>query len=139
MFVMSTSRWLRISSIVSLLFAAGHTLGGMKDWSPTGETAVLTSMRTYRLEVQGVSRSYLDFYRGFGFSLSVFLVLQTVVLWQLSTIAATEPLRVRPIIASFALASVVGGIITWTFIFPVPAAFSAILTVCLALAFFSDS
>jgi len=94
-------------------------------------------MRTYQFDVQGVSRSYLDFYRGFGFSLSVFLLLQGIVLWQLCAIAKTHPAQVRPIIASFAVASIVGAIITWRFIFPVPAVFSAALSACLVVAFFT--
>jgi hypothetical protein len=131
---MNAVLWLRISSVVSLLFAAGHTLGGRRNWSPIGESSVLTAMRDFRFDIQGVNRSYLDFYRGFGFSLSVFLVLQAVVLWQLSTIAAANPSQVRPIVASFAVASIVGGILAWCFLFPVPAVFSVVLSACLVLA-----
>jgi len=133
---MTTSLLLRIASIVSILFAAGHTLGGRKAWSPAGENNVLDAMRTVRFDVFGVSRTYLDFYLGFGFILSVYLVLQAVVLWQLAGIARTEPLRVRGIVASFALAGVAVGILSWRFIFPVPVVFSAVLVVCLAIAFF---
>jgi len=122
---MSATRWLRISSIVSLLFTIGHTLGGSQDWSPIGQSEVLASMRTYRFDIQGVNRSYIDFYRGFGFDLSVLLLLQAVVLWQLATIAKTEPLKVRSIVASFVLASLLVGIITWSFLFPTPVIFSA--------------
>ena len=129
--------WLRISSIVSVLFAAGHALGGRKSWSPLGETAVLSSMRDYRFDVLGVNRSYFDFYLGFGHSLTVFLLLQAVVLWQLGTLARTAPLQVRPIVASFVVATVAGGIVSWIFIFPIPTALSAVLAVCLALAFFA--
>ena len=134
---MNVVLWLRVSSIVSVLFAAGHTLGGRRAWSPVGESEVLASMRTYRFDVQGVSRTYLDFYRGFGFYLSVFLVLQGIVLWQLCTIAKTHPSLVQPIIGSFAAAAVIGAILTWSFIFPTPAVFSAVLAICLVLAFVS--
>jgi hypothetical protein len=134
---MNVVLWLRVSSIVSVLFAVGHTLGGRGAWSPIGETDVLASMRTYRFDVQGVSRSYLDFYRGFGFSLSVFLLLQGIVLWQLCAIAKTNPAQLRPIIASFTVASIAGGIISWSFLFPIPAVFSAGLSACLALALLS--
>jgi hypothetical protein len=134
---MSATRWLRISSIVSLLFTIGHTLGGSQDWSPIGQSEVLSSMRTYRFDIQGVNRSYIDFYRGFGFDLSVLLLLQAVVLWQLATIAKTEPLKVRSIVASFVLASLLVGIITWSFLFPTPVIFSAVVTACLVLAYFA--
>ena len=83
--------WLRVSAIVSLLFAGGHTLGSRSSWSPVGDNEVLMSMRTVHFNLQGVSRSFLDFYRGFGYSLSVFLVLQGVVLWQLAAVARKQP------------------------------------------------
>jgi len=127
--------WLRISSLVSLLFAAGHTLGGRTAWSPVGENEVLVLMRTVHFQVEGVSRSFLDFYRGFGYSLSVFLLLQAILLWQFASIARIQPRTVRPVVASFAIASALGGIIAWVFLFPVPTLFSAVLTACLIVAF----
>jgi uncharacterized membrane protein YphA (DoxX/SURF4 family) len=68
---------------------------------------------------------------------SLFLLLQDILLWHLCALAKANPAQVRPIIASVTLASVAGGIISWCFIFPLPAVFSAGLTVCLALALFS--
>jgi hypothetical protein len=131
---MSTALFLRIASVVSLVFTAGHTLGGRRSWSFSGEAEVLNAMRTFRFEAFGVSRTYMDFYRGFGFSLSVYMLLQAVVLWQLASIADANPTLVRPVIASFTLASVAAGILSWKFIFPVPAAFDAAIAGCLAAA-----
>jgi len=134
---MRTALLLRIASVISLLFAAGHTLGGRKSWSPLGESEVLKAMRTFRFETSGVSRTYLDFYLGFGFTISVYLLLQAILLWQLAAMARTEPLQVRPMIASFALATLACGLLSWRFIFPVPVVFSAVLAACLALAYFA--
>src|ERR1700682_4811741 len=36
-FVMSTALLLRIASVISLVFTAGHTLGGRRSWSFSGE------------------------------------------------------------------------------------------------------
>ena len=132
---MNAVLWLRISSIVSLLFAAGHALGGRKAWSPMGETAVLASMRTYQFTVGGVSRTYLDFYKGFGYCLSVAMLLQAIVLWQLIAIARTNPVLVRPIVGAIAAASIANVILSWVFLFPIPVVFGAALSICLAIAF----
>jgi hypothetical protein len=72
---------------------------------------------------------------GLGYSLSVYLVLQAVLLWQLAAMARTQPRLVRPLVASFAIASIVGGFITWSFIFPTPAVLSTVPTACLVMAF----
>ncbi len=127
--------WLRVASVVSLLFAAGHTLGGLKAWAPTGETPALTAMRTSTFAVEGVSRTFLDFYRGFGFSLSVFMLLQAVVLWQLAALARRDAVDIRPTVGAFAVASLGLTAISWALILPIPTIFSAVLTVCLAIAF----
>jgi hypothetical protein len=133
---MTTTLWLRISSIVSLLFAGGHALGGRKDWSPLGETEVLRTMRDVRFDVMGVSRTYLDFYKGFGHLLTVSTVLQAVLLWQMASLSKTDPARLRPMIGAFVLATIAGGVLCSRFIFPVPVVFSAVLAACLTAAFF---
>src|SRR5262245_55097008 len=134
---MNATLWLRISSIVSLLFSIGHTLGGRQDWSPPGETDVLSAMRTVHYDAMGVSRTYLDFYRAFGFSLSVTMFLQTFLLWQLASLARTQPLQARPMIAAFALHTVACRLLSWRFLFPIPTAFSFVLAACLVVAFWA--
>jgi hypothetical protein len=132
---MTTTLLLRIASIISLLFTAGHTLGGLQKWSPMGENEVLKAMTKVRFDVMGTNRSYLDFFMGFGWSISVFMLLQTVLLWQLAALAGTEPARVRPMIAAFGLATLAGGVIAWRFIFPIPALFSGALFIVRLAAF----
>ena len=132
---MTTTLLLRIASVISLLFALGHTLGGMKKWSPMGDNDVLKAMTTVRFDVMGTSRSYLDFYMGFGWSLSVALLLQSVLLWQLAYLARADATRARPVIATFALATLASGIIAWLFILPVPALFSLVLLIVLVAAY----
>ena len=131
---MKTALFLRIASVISLLFAAGHTLGGRKSWTFTGETEVLQPMRTFQIQTMGVTRTYMDFYRGFGFTLSVYLLLQAVVLWQLAALARTNPAQFRPIIMSMLVASVVNAVLTWRYIFPVPAVFALAVTALLIAA-----
>lgn len=127
-------RWLRVSAIVALLFALGHTLGGLKGWAPIASPA-LEAMRSASFAAEGVTRTYDDFYRGFGFSLSVFMLLEAIVLWQLAGLATQA--AVRPIVGAFAAASLATTAIAWAFIMPVPAVFSTALTVCLGAAFYA--
>ena len=132
---MTTALFLRIASVISLLFTAGHTLGGLQKWSPMGENEVLKTMTAVRFETMGANRSYLDFFMGFGWSISVAMLMQTELLWQMASLARTNVAQVRPMIAVFALATLASGVIGWRFIFPVPALFSSVLTIALVAAY----
>jgi hypothetical protein len=129
---------LRVASILALLLAAGHTSGGLSFWSPAGETEVLRAMRSFHFDAAGVSRTYLDFYLGFGFVTGIFLLMQAVVFWQLASIAKTGAFRVRPLIGSFLLANVVSAFLAWRFIFWVPVVSFTVIAACLGLAFYAS-
>src|SRR5947209_6588191 len=118
---MTTTFMLRVASAISFLFTLGHSLGGLQKWSPTGDNFVLKAMTDTRFHVMGVDRSYLDLYLGLGWTIGVFLLLQTYLLWQLALLARTSAALVRPMIAAFALATLATGMIAWRLILPVPA------------------
>ena len=132
---MTATLWLRISAAIAFLFALGHSLGGLSQWSPMGDNPVLQAMRATRFDTMGANRSYYDFFMGFGWSIAITQFLQAILLWQLATIARTNPGVVRPLIAVFAVATAVGGVIAWRYIFPLPAAFSLLLLGSLVTAY----
>jgi len=131
----TTTLLLRIASAISLVFTAGHSLGGLKKWSPMGDNDVLRTMTAVYFDTRGAHRSYLDFFMGFGWSISVAMLMQTLLLWQMASLARTDVAHVRPMIAVFALASFATGIIAWLFIFPMPALLSSVLTITLVAAY----
>lgn len=132
---MTATLWLRISAVIALLFAVGHSLGGFSDWSPMEDNPVLQAMRTMRFDVMGVNRSYLDFYRGFGHTLTAFQVMEAVLLWQLATLARSNAAAVRPMIGIMVLAGVAQCLIAWRFIVPVPALLTLLLVASMTVAY----
>jgi len=132
---MTRTLLLRIASIISLLFTAGHSMGGLKKWSPMGDNEVLRSMTTVHFDAMGVNRSYLDFFMGFGWSITVAMFLQTVLLWQMASLARTNAAQVRPMIAAFALATLASAALAWRFLFPLPALFCLVLLAILVAAY----
>ena len=132
---MTRTLLLRIASVISLLFTAGHSMGGLKKWSPMGENEVLRSMTTFHFDAMGVSRSYLDFFMAFGWSITVAMLLQTVLLWQMASLARNNAAQVRPMIAAFALATLASGALAWRFLFPLPALFCLVLLAVLVAAY----
>jgi hypothetical protein len=135
----SATIWLRIASGLTLLFAAGHAMGAIDSWSPPGETDVLRSMRAFEFDVSGTIRTYWHFYMGFGVYITVLLLMQTVLLWQMASLARLNPSLVRPLIGAVCVASLIGTAVIWTFIFAVPALMSLACAVCVSLAFASAS
>jgi hypothetical protein len=132
---MTATRCLRICSGLSLLIAVGHTLAGRRFWSPMGDNAVLDAMRSTHFDIKGVDRSYLDFYLAFGYSISVFQVMLAVLLWQLGTLADSNPSSARPMIAVIALATALLGVISYSLILPLPAMSSLLLLGSLGTAY----
>jgi hypothetical protein len=135
---MTTTFMLRVASAISALFAIGHSLGGLQKWSPFGDNPVIRAMAGTHFHTMGGSRSYLDFYLGLGWTITVFMVLQTVLLWQLASLARTNLAQARAMILPFALAALATGILAWRLIDPIPAAFSAALLVALLFAWFAE-
>lgn len=131
----TTTLFLRIASVISLVFTLGHTAGGLQKWSPMGDNEVLRTMTAVRFDAMGASRTYFDFFMGFGWSISIAMVLQTVLLWQMAALARTNAASVRPMIGVFAVATAASSVIAWFFIFPIPALFSAALLIALTSAF----
>jgi hypothetical protein len=131
---MRTPIALRVASVVSLLLFAGHSAGGLASWSPAGQTAVVDAMKSTQVHVQGFTRSYWQFYIGFGWTLSVYLLAQTVLFWQLASRWQRESASMRPIITLFFAAAVATTILDWVFFFAVPLVMALVIAVCLGVA-----
>ena len=124
----------RISSVLLLLFAVGHTLGFRQSDPTWGIDALLGSMRSIHFYVQGFSRTYWDLFVAAGFSVGVFYLFAAVLAWQLGGLPAETLARVRGIAWAFALCFVAVTALSWMYAFTTPIVFSALITVCLIAA-----
>jgi hypothetical protein len=122
------------ASIITLVFAAGHTLGGWQSWSPPGESEVFRAMRSFRFDADGVSRTYWDFYIGFGLMISVSLLAQAVVLWQLAGVSKKDAALVWPIVGVLFASAVATAALAWRFFFTVPLVMALTLALSLGTA-----
>jgi len=130
---------LRTAAVTELLFAPGHLSGGLKQWSPMGGNPVLDEMTSVRFDVMGASRSYLDFYMGFGWSLGVLMLMQAVLLWQLGSMVRTNARQTQAMLAVITIANLVSALLTLDFFFLVPALFSLVLIAVLVAAWIDVS
>src|SRR5260370_35602894 len=98
---MRASWFYRIAAILLLLFEAGHTSGF--PWSDTQWGVDLGSVQSTHFYIMGFSRTYWDFYVGFGLFVSVFLLLAVVLAWQLGGLPAQSFALLRGTKGAFAL------------------------------------
>ena len=124
----------RISSVLLLLFAAGHTLGFRKTDPKWGVDSLIGSMRSVRFDAQGFSRTYWDFYVGFGLFVSVFLVFTAVLAWQLGGLAPETLALMRGPAWALVICFAAVTILSWRYFFTAPIVFAIVITVCLTAA-----
>src|SRR5713226_3104369 len=124
----------RISSVLLLLFAAGHTFGFRQNNPEWGADAVLGLMRSVHFDAQGFTRTYWDFFSAFGFFTSVFLLFAAVLAWLLGGLPAEILARVRSIAWTLAISFVAFTALSWRYAFTTPIVFSTLITLCLIAA-----
>lgn len=131
---MKSTILLRIASILTVLHFAGHTFGGVFGTPTPEQAAVLEVMKSHHFILMGSSRSYWDFHLGFGLFVSVMLLVEAALFWQLSTMVKTNPQQARPIIALFSVAFAAFAILSWKYFFIAPLVLEIIIAICLAWA-----
>ena len=131
---MKASVLYRIVSVLLVLFAVGHTLGFRQTDPKWGVDSLIVSMQSIHFAVQGFSRTYWDFYTGFGLFVSVFLLFAAVLAWQLGGLPAETLASMRGTAWAFALCFAAVTILSWTYFFTLPIVFSIVITVCLITA-----
>jgi Zn-dependent protease with chaperone function len=132
---MKSTLFLRIASVLTLLLCLGHSMG--RPWTPDTTPrglALMAEMQAYSFDVMGFSRSYYDFYEGFGLSCSVGMLLAAVLMWQLATMAKTDARATRPMLTAIFLAFAGYLVLDWFYFFTAPLVLTAPVVVLLGVA-----
>jgi hypothetical protein len=134
---MSSTLYLRIASVLTIIHAILHTVGGVLSKPNNGarEIAVIDAMKSQSFNVMGSMRTYWDFFYGYGWLLGLALLVEGILFWQLATIAKTNAAQLRPIIALFCLNFLVTTVIAWKYFFIAPAVTEILIAAFLAAAF----
>ncbi len=131
---MKASLFYRIAAVLILLFDIGHTIGFLQHDPEWKVDSLIGSMKSIRFDIQGFSRSYWDFFVGFGLFVTVFLLLSAVVAWQLGGLETETLRRVRGIGWSLAICFVLLTFLSFKYFFILPLIFSIVIAVCLMVA-----
>jgi hypothetical protein len=131
--------YLRTASLLTLLHAVLHTIGGVFGKPDPGpQQAAVAAMKANQFPLMGMTRSYWDFYMGMGLALTISLTIVAIVFWQLSSLAKTDSYRLRPIYATFLLAFVAFAVNSYIYFFAAPVVVELMIALCLGMAIFTS-
>ena len=99
------------------------------------EVAVIEAMKSNRFDFAGVTRSYWEFYFGYGLEAAAVCLIEAILLVQLASIAELQPAVVRPVIALCIGANLGHAVLTARYFFYVPIVFDVAIASVLAWAF----
>lgn len=131
---MTPTRILRLSSLLALLQYGVHgaLFLGAKPTHGGAERAVIDAMRSSAFDFGGFSRTYWDFYFGYGLLALVFGLVEVVLLWQLATLArAIELRRIAPTVVLLVVANCAHALVAWNYFFVAPIVGDALVTASL--------
>jgi hypothetical protein len=131
---MKASLLYRITAVLLVVFAIGHTLGFRQNNPEWRAGSVIESMRSIHFDAQGFSRTYWDFFSAFGLFFSVFLLFAAVLAWQLGGFPAETFARMRRTAWALAMCFAAVTVLSWKYAFTTPIVFSMVITMCLIAA-----
>jgi hypothetical protein len=124
----------RLAAVLMLLWVVGHTLGFRQPDPQWGVDALVGAMRSIHFDCQGFSRTYWDFYVGFGLYVSVFLLFAAVSAWQLGGLPAGTLALMRGTAWALPLCFLALTILSWRYFFALAIVFSVVITAFLTAA-----
>jgi hypothetical protein len=130
--------FLRIASVLTLIHAVLHTIGGVFGKPAPGvQAATVLVMKTNQFPLMGATRSFWDFYIGMGLGVSIFLTVEALVFWLFSSLAKNHSWELRPILATFTVGYLALAVNSYEFFFPGPVVAEIIIVLCLGMAAFA--
>ena len=129
---MKATTWLRVAAVLTLVHAVLHTIGGVFGKpDPGAAAAAYAAMTANHFPALGQTRSYAEFYRGMGLAVTIFLTAESVVLWLLAGLVRTSGARLRPVLATFAVAYVAMAVNSQMYFFAAPVITELLIAACL--------
>lgn len=125
----------RIAAVLLVLFAAGHTYGFLNFKPPTAEAlAVRDAMESVSFQFKGSGYTYGQFYKGFGLTVTAYMLFAAFLAWHLGDIARVQPQTIGALGWAFVVVQLAALVLSLLYFFLVPALFSGVIAICLAWA-----
>ncbi len=91
-------------------------------------------MKANKFLAFGHQRTFWEFYTGLGLGVTIFLLMDSIVLWLLAPLIMRYPKEIRPVLAAFALGYLVFAVDSFRFFFLGPVVVEIIIGICLLAA-----
>ena len=134
---MSPSLLYRVASVLLVLFGLGHQLGFRRVDPRWGVDSAIGALKATQFQVQGMTRTYWDFFSGFGFFVTVLLFFSAILAFQLAGLSKESLRNLSLVTWAFAVSFVVIALLTWRYFFIAPLIFSSLVALCLLMAAWS--
>jgi hypothetical protein len=129
---------LRTASVLTFVHAVLHTVGGVFGTIPPGPaTIAVEAMKSNPFVALGVTRTFWQYYHGMGLAVSIFLFIESIVFWQLGSVAKAAASQLRPVFASFLVAYLAMAVNSYFYFFMAPVVVEILIALCLLWAILS--
>jgi hypothetical protein len=135
---MRPTLWLRAASVLTLVHAILHTIGGVFGAPPPGAGEIAaTAMKANIFVVMGRTRSYWAFYQGMGMGVTIFLVVEALIFWLLGDIIRKSDADLRDLLVCFVIGYLALAANSVHYFFPAPVFVEVAIAACLVMAIVS--
>ncbi|EMY77459.1 hypothetical protein LEP1GSC060_2834 [Leptospira weilii serovar Ranarum str. ICFT] len=119
---MKPKLFIRIASVLMLVFAIGHSIGHFTRYNTTDSEALnaISKMQQTRIPMDGVTSTYDQFYTGMSLNLSIVLIFLTILLWLLSNLSESNPNAALKLLIPVFFCITCFGVTGFLYFFPVP-------------------
>jgi len=135
---MRPTLWLRAASIITLIHAILHTIGGVYGTPDPGPQQIaVDAMRTNTFAFMGHTRSMWAFYHGMGLAVTIFLVVEAIVFWVIGNLVRDKKADLRDILVVFVIGYIVLAANSLRYFFYAPFIVELLIAGCLVMAILS--
>lgn len=132
---MKATIYLRVAAVLTLLHSVLHTMGGVFGKTPPGPASVaVAAMQANQFVFMGATRTFWDFQRGLGLSVTIFLTAEAVVFWLLGGLVKMDGARLRGVLAVFAVGYLAFALDSMVYFFTLAAGMELCIALCLGMA-----
>jgi hypothetical protein len=138
---MRTATLLRATAVLAFVQFCAHMARFLSYVPKHGpdEFGVVEAMQSHSFIFAGATRSYWDFYFGYGLMAACNCLVEFVLFWQLASIAKSSPAVIKPVAGLFLVANVGYAILVLIYFFPLPAYFDIAIAILLGGVLFTAS